>query len=215
LFNLDQDLEHADWTKKTWDLGVQTLPEYLQLKGLTNAPIAEQKQRIQHLTELPAYRAAPTKLKNQVNELLGIDKGLKPNLNVTPTKGIPSTLEMARAISRLDILPNPDDPTINKIEKYVESPWTVEPTPAIDPNEWDNARLETINLKDLYATDPFLSRKKVRKHIEAMGQALTPARSYAMILTRNSKPLIIDGHHRLMAIWLLGLDKAPVWIVKE
>lgn len=138
-------------------------------------------------------------------------KSTQPETN----NGIPGPLEQARAISRLDILPNPDDPTISDVTKYVESPWATVPTPTIDPNVWDTARTYIVQLKDLHGTDPFLKRKRVAKHIDAMGQALTPSRSYAMVIEIGGQKIIIDGHHRLMALWLLGLEEAPVWLVKE
>jgi hypothetical protein len=145
-----------------------------------------------------------------------IELALKPDMGrPTPAVGVPDSLDVDRAIARLDVLPNPNRPDIGKPEKFVESPWSVEPVPTIDPHIWDTARLELVDLKDLFSTDPFLKRKNVKKHIENMGNAMTPFRSYAMVYTHQGKPLIIDGHHRLMALWLLGLDKAPVWLVKE
>jgi hypothetical protein len=98
-------------------------------------------------------------------------------------------------------------------EDFVESPWTTTAPPLIDPNVWDNATVDVTDLADLTGTDPYLSRKNVRKHIEAMGQAITPYRSYAMVAEVESKLIIIDGHHRLMALWLLGQETAPVWKV--
>ena len=122
---------------------------------------------------------------------------------------------MEQALSRLDILPNPTDPQIKNPIKYVETPWAVIPVPTVDPNIWDNARIRVIKMDDLFGTDPYLKRKRVRHHIESMGQALTPFRSYAMVLEHENKALIIDGHHRLMSLWLLGLNEAPVWYVKD
>jgi hypothetical protein len=145
-----------------------------------------------------------------------IELSLKPEMGrPQPAVGIPDSLDVARALARLEILPNPNRPDLGKPEKYVESPWTVEPVPTIDPHIWDTAELTIVVLEELFGTDPFLKRKNVKKHIEVMGQANTPFRSYAMVYEHTSKPLIIDGHHRLMSLWLLGLDKAPVWLVKE
>ena len=140
-------------------------------------------------------------------------KGMDPE--IAPSKGVVGPLEVARAISRLAILPNPTDATIDEPEKYVETPWQVVPVPTIDPLVWDTAVVEVIEMKELYGTDPFLKRKRVTKHIESMGQALTPFRSYPLVYEKENKPIIIDGHHRLMAMWLLGLDQVAVWIVKE
>ena len=50
-------------------------------------------------------------------------------------------------------------------------------------------------------------------NIENMGQAILPLRSYAMIAEIDGAKIIIDGHHRLMAQWLLGQQQAPVWKV--
>jgi hypothetical protein len=145
------------------------------------------------------------------------EKALQPKYEnkVPPTIGVPGSLEMNRALSRLDILPNPTDPQIRKPIKFVETPWQVVPIPTIDPNIWDNATIQVVTIGDLFGTDPYLKRSRVRHHIESMGQALTPYRSYAMVLEKDGKQLIVDGHHRLMSLWLLGLDKAPVWLVKE
>ena len=129
-------------------------------------------------------------------------------------KGVPGPLDVARAISRLAILPNPADPVLEDPEKYVESPWHSVPSQTVDPNVWDNATIEVVNLDEIVGTDPFLNRKRVKKHIEAMGQALTPNRSLALILETKEQLIIIDGHHRLFAWWLLGQDQAPVWKVK-
>jgi hypothetical protein len=144
-----------------------------------------------------------------------VSKAIKPEVAIEPNIGVPSSLEVARALSRLEILPNPDDPALGNIEKYVESPWQTLPTPSVDPNVWDDARVTLINLAELFGTDPYLKRKRVAKHVEAMGQALTPRRSYAMLIELGGKKIIVDGHHRLMALWLLGLEEAPVWLVKE
>lgn len=137
---------------------------------------------------------------------------VKRRESVSPIiKGVPGPMEVARALSRLAILPNPNDPTLDNPADYVESPWAVVPVPTIDPVVWDSAAIEIVSLGDLLATDPFLGRKRVAKHIEAMGQAMTPYRSLALILDTGAELIIIDGHHRLMAWWLLGQEEAPVW----
>lgn len=139
------------------------------------------------------------------------------DLSVTAdiTKTVPGPMEVERALSRLAILPNPPIANMDDIEKYVESPWEVIPAPTIAPLAWDNAEISLIDIADLKATDPYLSRKKVRKHIKAMGQALTPNRSFALVAIVDGVATIIDGHHRLMSMWLLGLDQAPVWLIEE
>ena len=121
------------------------------------------------------------------------------------TKFVPNKTDMELALLRLEILPETDG--------LVEVPWRCTETPEFDPVVWDNAVLEVVKLADLTATSPRLKVKKVRKHIEAMGQALKPYRSYALVAEKGGVMIIIDGHHRLMSQWLLGLDSAPVWKV--
>lgn len=145
-----------------------------------------------------------------------IDLAAKPDTlePMTEKAGVPGPAEVLRAQSRLAILPNPNHPDLDKPEKYVESPWPVDEVPVIDPNVWDDAQVVVVNLHDLQGTDPWLKRKNVAKHIEAMGQAITPFRSYALVAEVNGSMIIIDGHHRLMAAWLLGQETAPVWKVE-
>lgn len=152
----------------------------------------------------------------QGEEADDIELSLKPGMGrPEPAIGIPTSLDTAQALARLQILPNHVNPSLKNGKKYVQSPWTVEPMPTIDPHIWDTAVLTLIDLADLCGTDPFLKRSKIENKIKTMGQALAPFRSYAMCYEKDGKTLIVDGHHRLMSLWLLGLDKAPVWLVKE
>lgn len=130
--------------------------------------------------------------------------------------GVPGPAEVQRALSRLAILPNPISTLESSEEssKFVESPWVTVPVPSIDPNVWDDAVQVIVKMEDLIGTDEVLRRKRVAKHIEAMGQALTPFRSLPLVADSNGSTIIIDGHHRLMASWLLGNDTAPVWRVE-
>jgi len=131
-------------------------------------------------------------------------------------KFVPSKLEVERALSRLKILPNPPQvPEDIDVEKVVESPWKVTPVITVDPSIWDNAELALVRFEDLTATDEYMRRKKIKKHIESMGAGITPYRNFALVVERNGEQIIIDGHHRLMAMWLLGMTEAPVWLAKE
>jgi hypothetical protein len=139
----------------------------------------------------------------------GIELAVSPDL----IKAVPSQFEVERALSRLKILPNPTDyPDHLDPEKLVESPWKVIEPITIDPNIWDTAELALVGFDELTATDEFLRRKKLKKHIEAMGQAITEYRAFALVAQRKDELIIIDGHHRLMAMWLLGMTEAPVWL---
>lgn len=68
MIDIDADLENADWPKSTWDLYdreqrlVTTVQQLLDL-GYT-------RERLEALTALPAYRAAPTELRRELAEYL-------------------------------------------------------------------------------------------------------------------------------------------------
>jgi hypothetical protein len=135
--------------------------------------------------------------------------------------GVPSKSEVKDALSRLAILPNeaaehPISDNPDELANSVESPWpivdTVEGNYTVDPDVWQKAQLTLVNIKELYGTNTGMNRKNVADHIESMGQALTPYRGYPLVYNDGEKNIIIDGHHRLFAMWLLGMDQAPVWL---
>ena len=135
--------------------------------------------------------------------------------------GVPSKAEVKDALSRLKVLPNdagghPVSDSPEDLADSVASPWPVAETQdgdyAVSPDVWEKAELTLVNIKDLFGTDTGLKRSNVADHIEAMGQALTPYRSYALVYDDGEKQIIVDGHHRLFAMWLLGMDQAPVWL---
>jgi hypothetical protein len=110
--------------------------------------------------------------------------------------------------------PTSDSP--DQLANSVESPWqiveTVEGNYIVDPDVWQKAKLTLVPIKELYGTNTGLNRKNVADHIESMGQALTPYRGYPLVYNEGKRNIIIDGHHRLFAMWLLGMDTAPVWL---
>jgi len=135
--------------------------------------------------------------------------------------GVPSKAEVKDALSRLKILPNaagdhPMSDSPEQIADSVSSPWPIVETQngdyPVSPDVWEKAVLTLVNVKELYGTDTGLNRDNVADHIESMGQALTPYRNYPLVYNDGEKNIIIDGHHRLFAMWLLGMDQVPVWL---
>jgi hypothetical protein len=119
-----------------------------------------------------------------------------------------------RAHSRLAILPTPNQPDLTKADRFIESPWPVTDLPAVNSELWDTAVNETVTLTELTGTDRYLKRAKVTEHIDAISKTATPFKSYALVAELDGSMIIIDGHHRLMAAWLLGQETAPVWKVE-
>ena len=110
--------------------------------------------------------------------------------------------------------PASDSPKV--LAESVTSPWpiveTIDGNYPVDPDVWRKAQLTLVNVKELWGTNTGLSRSNVADHIESMGQALTPYRGYPLVFNDGEKNIIIDGHHRLFAMWLLGMDTAPAWV---
>ena len=146
------------------------------------------------------------------------------SLTITPDfekAGVPSKSEVKDALSRLAILPNeaaehPASDSPKVLAESVTSPWpiveTIDGNYPVDPDVWRKAQLTLVNVKELWGTNTGLSRSNVADHIESMGQALTPYRGYPLVFNDGEKNIIIDGHHRLFAMWLLGMDTAPAWV---
>ena len=148
----------------------------------------------------------------------------KPNTPAKPTgetsqdaskAGVPSILEAETALSKLNVMPNPAGDAVETDQDpndFVESPWASVPTIALTPDVWGKANLQLVNIADLVGTDTVLDRQKVADRIESMGQSLKPFRNYPLVYDDGEKQVIIDGHHRLLAMWLLGMDQAPAWV---
>ena len=128
--------------------------------------------------------------------------------------GVPSIAEAEAALGRLLVLPNASANHAEdaNVEDTVESPWPTVPVFPIDADVWQKAELKLVPVKDLYATDTILDRSKVEDRIKTMGQSLKPYRNFPLVYDDGEKQVIIDGHHRLLAMWLLGMDQVPVWV---
>ena len=203
--------------------------------GIVNAanPAGASEEEIDPDTNpLPEVSAKPSisDAQTSVKPLPSEDKPLpdtpKPTDDIVNTAdfekaGVPSKSEVKDALSRLAILPNeaaehPTSDNPEKLAESVESPWPVVDTQdgnyIVSPDVWQKANLTLVNIKELYGTNYGMNRKNVADHIESMGQALTPYRGYPLVYNDGEKNIIIDGHHRLFAMWLLGMDTAPVWL---
>ena len=176
--------------------------------------------------EAPTVSEAQTSLKPLPNKDKPLPDTPKPTDDIVnqadfEKAGVPSKSEVKDALSRLAILPNeaaehPTSDNPEQLAQSVESPWpvvdTAEGNYIVNPDVWEKAKLTLVNIKELYGTNYGMNRKNVADHIESMGQALTPYRGYPLVYNDGEKNIIIDGHHRLFAMWLLGMDTAPVWL---
>ena len=180
------------------------------------SPVAPQPEKQDPVAPAPGEAPKPGEEKPEPK----VEPGDSKSADIDKA-GVPSKAEVKAGLSRLKILPNAagDHPTSDSPEELadsVASPWPVAETQdgdyPVSPDVWEKAELTLVNVKELYGTDTQLDRSNVADHIESMGQALTPYRNYALVYDDGEKLIIVDGHHRLFAMWLLGMDQVPVWL---
>ena len=89
--------------------------------------------------------------------------------------------------------------------------------PSIADGDWDKAKQKVIKFSKLQATNAQLNRQNLIWHIQNPGKARMkkPHNTQPQVIKTDGAYAIVDGHHRLSALKMLGLDKAPVWLLKE
>lgn len=114
------------------------------------------------------------------------------------------------ALKVLDSLPGDGD--------RIPVPWPELPKPVVDEVAWQRSVIESVRVDDLFASQPYLSRDNVRKFIENPGQVSDGKRALPNVVLSHfdgkSVKIIVDGHHRLAALWLLGADHANTWFLE-
>lgn len=100
-------------------------------------------------------------------------------------------------------------------EFRIAVPWPVMQRPEIDATRWEYSTLETVPISDLHATQDELSINRVRFYIKNPGAIEENRRAFANVYDADGRLAIVDGHHRLAALWLLGADEALVWMLSD
>ena len=115
---------------------------------------------------------------------------------------------VGRALAALKLIPKVD-------KKHIRAPWLVTERPALDPEMWAGSNIRAVHIQDLYASQHLLRKKTVKKYIKTVGNVDPDERSLGNVYDTNNRLVIVDGHHRLAALWLLGADFANVWFLEE
>ena len=137
----------------------------------------------------------------EIKEILVADKGVEADIVKVHRKAID------RAIDRLNALPD-DEP--NKIIV----PWAQAPRPKIATEEWADADLKSYMIASLVATQRYVKRDNVEWHLKNLNDASADNKSLPNVVVDGDTNLIYDGHHRLVAYWLLGADFANCWTLE-
>lgn len=109
-----------------------------------------------------------------------------------------------RAVQMLADLPTND-------EGKIAVPWILRDRPKIETDRWADADLRSFPIEQMYATQEYVSRETVQWHLEHLNESAQDNRAMPNILVHGREFLIYDGHHRLVALWLLGADTANCW----
>jgi len=112
------------------------------------------------------------------------------------------------ALEKLNKIPMVDD-------EHIAVPWPITKRPKLDPEVWADSSIQSVVIADLYATQKLLTKERVVFFIENPGAIELGRRAFANVYDLGERLVIVDGHHRLAALWLLGADAANVWFLEE
>jgi hypothetical protein len=112
------------------------------------------------------------------------------------------------ALAKLDNIPMVDD-------KHIAVPWPITERPKLDPEVWSESTITSVVIAELHASQELLTKERVVFFIENPGAIELGRRAFANVYDLGERLVIVDGHHRLAALWLLGADEANVWFLEE
>ena len=93
-------------------------------------------------------------------------------------------------------------------------PWPVAARMPIPTADWADATLDTYQIEQLFATQATLKIDNIAWHLEHLGTADVGRNAHPNITLVDGEPRIHDGHHRLAALWLLGVVFANCWTLE-
>ena len=102
-----------------------------------------------------------------------------------------------------------DAKVINGVFKKSKHDWN-EVIVAYEKNE-EQHHIVTVNVKDIYITQPNIQANKVNAMIT---DSITKLPRLNAVQFKDGEIVIYDGHHRLTAYWALGENKIKVNLVK-
>jgi len=128
-------------------------------------------------------------------------------------RGQPDADLIKKTVQKVQDMPGAGD------QSHVAAVFKLSSTPIPDTPEgvWDKAKTKTMNFDDLRATNAQLDRANLIWHVKHPGQSKmkAPHNTHPQIIKTNGDFLIVDGHHRLSALLLLGLTSEQCWVLKE
>ena len=129
-------------------------------------------------------------------------------------RGMPTSSDIKAALQKAKNLPPAGD------KEHVQQMFPIygKALPVVSDGDWAQAKQQVVKFKKLQATNAQLNRQNLIWHLQNPGKARMqkPHNTQPQVIKTNDGDLIIvDGHHRLAALKMLGLKKAPVWLLKQ
>lgn len=157
--------------------------------------LAERIDSVEMFSEL---RASDQRLIEQAEANFDTVKATQPDVVKVRRRAVDDALGRLAAIP--DVEPG-----------LIAVPWRTAPRPKVPTEAWAASDLRLFFIEELTATQPTLTRENVVWHLEHLGQVGEGRNANPNILAVNGIPFIYDGHHRLAALWLLGVDATNCW----
>ena len=111
-----------------------------------------------------------------------------------------------RALAELDKIPDEDG--------LIKCPWDISTRPKIGDKPWADSHLQGFSIDHLVATQDYLRKDTVKYHLEILGKAVAGENLNPNVVLHDGKQKIYDGHHRLMALKLMGAEQANCWVLE-
>lgn len=168
------------------------------LVELTAKERRELADRVDNAESFDQLSNADRKIINQAERNYDADKAVEPDVVKVRRRAVDDALD------RLSAIPDAEPGRI-------AVPWLTAPRPKVPTEAWAHSDLFLYLIEELTATQEFLTRENVIWHLEHLGQVGEGRNANPNILVADGIPLIYDGHHRLAALWLLGVAATNCW----
>lgn len=112
------------------------------------------------------------------------------------------------ALFALDRIPMVDS-------EHIAVPWPITERPRLDPEVWSDSVIQAVEIESLFASQALLTKSRVEFYVMNPGAIEVGRRAFANVYATDNRNVIVDGHHRLAALWLLGAEVANVWFLED
>lgn len=128
-------------------------------------------------------------------------------------RGAPTPADIKAAVKAVKAMPPAGD------DDHVATPFPVygKQLPAISTDAWKSAKLKTVKLSKLQASNAQVGRDDLIWHVQNPFKAQDPSMDPhpQVVKTKGGDKVIVGGHHRLGALAILKQQKDTAWVLDE